>query len=361
MFCAECPKFAGGVSKVALCPLCGDFCRLIAEERSKFQRQEFRSASFGFADFIRALRYPLQHKIALLFGAAFYGFLLLGGFRGQVLAFVIIFGCIARVISQVAWGRLNRSFLPDFSEFSLWDDFAVPLGLGIGITIVTLGPMIVLVVLFFFGVVNGSSVSPTGSDSSATAKPAGGPTAKELGALTSPETDPKTLEELNRKLNQTSPGYQISQQAEKSKKEQGDPLANMRFAMNFLQMSLLFLPFILLSIAWAIFYLPMALTVAGYTEHFGSVLNPLVGLDTIRRMRGTYFKAFGMVILIWIASAVVSVIVGVVLSSLDMPFVGNLPASFVNGSITFYFDLVIACVLGLALHKCADRLGIAVD
>src|SRR5256885_4180086 len=33
MFCAECPKFAGGVSKVALCPLCGDFCRLIEEER----------------------------------------------------------------------------------------------------------------------------------------------------------------------------------------------------------------------------------------------------------------------------------------------------------------------------------------
>jgi hypothetical protein len=38
--------------------------------------------------------------------------------------------------------------------------------------------------------------------------------------------------------------------------------------------------------------------------------------------------------------------------------VGNLPANFIDGAITFYFNLVIACVLGLSLHKCADRLGI---
>jgi len=71
----------------------------------------------GFSDFVRALRYPLQHKIALLCGAAIYGFLLLGGLKGQVIAFVIMFGCISQVISQVAWGRLNRSFMPDLARF----------------------------------------------------------------------------------------------------------------------------------------------------------------------------------------------------------------------------------------------------
>jgi hypothetical protein len=34
---------------------------------------------------------------------------------------------------------------------------------------------------------------------------------------------------------------------------------------------------------------------------------------------------------------------------------------FIDGSLTFYFNLVIACILGLSLFKCADRLGIAVD
>ena len=34
---------------------------------------------------------------------------------------------------------------------------------------------------------------------------------------------------------------------------------------------------------------------------------------------------------------------------------------FIDGSITFYFNLVIACLLGLSLFKCSDRLGIEVD
>jgi hypothetical protein len=114
-------------------------------------------------------------------------------------------------------------------------------------------------------------------------------------------------------------------------------------------------------LAWGVFYYPMALTVAGYTQSFGSVINPLVGLDTIRRMRGTYFKAFGMVLLLQIVGLIASVIVAIVTSPFSLPWVGNLPAKFIDGSVTFYFNLVIACLLGLSLYKCADRLGIGVD
>jgi hypothetical protein len=91
------------------------------------------------------------------------------------------------------------------------------------------------------------------------------------------------------------------------------------------------------------------------------VINPLVGLDTIRRMRGTYFKAFGMVLLLQIVGLIASVIVAIVTSPFSLPWVGNLPAKFIDGSVTFYFNLVIACLLGLSLYKCADRLGIGVD
>jgi hypothetical protein len=118
---------------------------------------------------------------------------------------------------------------------------------------------------------------------------------------------------------------------------------------------------LLLFFAWGVFYYPMALTVAGYTQSFGSVLNPLVGLDTIRRMRGTYFKAFGMVILVNIVSLVVGGIVFFITSPFTLPFLGNLVGNFINATFTFYFSLVIACILGLSLFKCADRLGISVD
>lgn len=118
---------------------------------------------------------------------------------------------------------------------------------------------------------------------------------------------------------------------------------------------------LLLGIAWAIFYYPMALAVAGYTQSVGAVINPTVGLDTIRRMRGTYFKAFGMVLLIQFVSLILGGVISFITSPLALPFFGNLPAKFIDGSIAFYFNLVISCVLGLSLFKCGDRLGLHLD
>jgi hypothetical protein len=49
---------------------------------------------------------------------------------------------------------------------------------------------------------------------------------------------------------------------------------------------------------------------------------------------------------------------------------GNLVGNFIYATFTFYFNLVVACILGLSLFniglgdiamKCADRLGINVD
>ncbi|MBC8030479.1 MAG: hypothetical protein H7Z16_10240 [Pyrinomonadaceae bacterium] len=355
-FCRECPRFVGS-SNVPLCPLCGDLCKPFAEVQRKAMSREFQGSGFGIDDFKRALRYPLQHKVALLFGAALYGFLLLVGFRGRILASVIMFGCISHVISQVAWGRLNRSFLPDFSSFSVWDDLAVPIGLGIGITIVTWGPMIVLFVALLFGVLSGgllasSTVSPEAEQQQ---------DLEAISVLANPEANPKQLEEASKRLDKLRPGAQISEQAEKSKNELSDPAADLRLLASYLKAGALIVLLMLLALAWGIFYYPMALTVAGYTQSFGSVINPLVGLDTIRRMGGTYFKAFGMVLVIQVVSFIVAIIVAVITAPFALPFFGNLPATFIDGSLTFYFNLVVACLLGLSLFKCANRLGIEVD
>jgi hypothetical protein len=355
-FCEACPNV---VNNTPLCPACGDLCKLYHDLKTKAVRHEFQRSGFGFGDFGRALRYPFQHKMALFCGAAIYGLLLLGGLKGQAAAFVIMFGCISQVISQVAWGRLNRSFMPDFSAFSMWDDFAVPLGLGIGIIIVTWGPIIVLTLVLVFGVVG---VGPSATSFSPASAPQSSEVhAKDLSALTDPEADSKSLEEATRKLGETRPANIISREAEKSKNEQNDPTAMLRLMLPFLAASIFIVVLFIVFLLWGILYGPMALAVAGYTQSFGAVVNPLVGLDTIRRMRGTYFKAFGMVLLIQILSAIVGGIVAMVTSPLALPFIGNLPARFIDGSITFYSNLVIACLLGLSLYKCADRLGIAVD
>ncbi|HEV8431719.1 MAG TPA: hypothetical protein VGQ41_27715 [Pyrinomonadaceae bacterium] len=350
VFCKDCPKIVGG--KIPMCPLCGDLCREYRAETEKKARVQLQSSGFGMEDFIRAISYPLQHKVALLGGALIYALLLCAGFRGSIVAWVLIFGCISHVISQVAWGRLNRSFMPDFSTFSLWDDLVLPIFLGIGIMIVTWGPLIVLVFALIFGAVK-SGMGPGHTES---LQP------EHLSTLTDPNADPDKLAEANKKMQEElRPGAGIAREAEASKAEAIDPAGPMRYLMPYLASGIAFVLLFLLLIGWGVFYYPMALAVAGYTQSVGSVLNPLVGLDTIRRMGTTYFKAFGMVLMVQFVSLVVGVIIAIVTSPFALPFMGNVIGNFLTATFTFYFYLVIACILGLSLFKCADRLDIAVD
>jgi len=356
VFCAACPKFVSG--KVPVCPSCGDLCREYRAVTEKAARAEFQSSGFGMEDFVRAIRYPFNHKSALAGGALIYGLLSLAGFRGTVVAGVLLFGCISHVISQVAWGRLNRSFMPDFSAFSLWDDLVVPVFLGLGIMIVSWGPVIALVIALMFGVLGGVKSSSMGANHAANST---GPTQEDLAVLTNPEADPAKVEEANKKLQALRPGAEIAREAEQSKAKASDPIGPVRDLLPYLGAGLSIVLLFLLFIAWGVFYYPMALTVAGYTQSFGSVVNPLIGLDTIRRMGTTYFKAFGMVMVVHVGSIVVGVAVAVITAPFTLPFIGNLVAYFINATFTFYFNLVVACILGLSLFKCADRLGIDVD
>ena len=358
--CGECPRFVG-TSGIPVCPLCGDLCKSYAEAKSSAERAEFQSSGFGMSDFTSAIRYPLQHKAALFGGALLYSFLLIAGFRGGLIAWMIMFGCISHVISQVAWGRLDRSFMPDFSGFSMWDDVVMPVFLGIGIAIVSWGPVIVLTLALMFGVIASASSSDHGAATEAqTAEQQ--QFSEDLEVLTDPNADPKKLEEANRRVNERArPGSELAREAAKSQAEHNDPTGMFSEMLPYLGAGAAIVILLLLGIAWAIFYYPMALAVAGYTQSFWSVVNPLVGLDTIRRMRGTYFKAFAMVVALQFATFVISAIIGLITAPLTLPFMGNMIANFINGSFTFYFNLVIACVLGLSLFKCADRLGINVD
>ncbi len=358
VFCKDCPKFTG---KVPICPLCGDLCREYRAVTEKAARTALQQSGFGMEDFVRAIRYPLNHKTALFTGALIYGLLLLAGFRGSLIAGVILFGCISHVISQVAWGRLNRSFMPDFSSFSIVDDFIVPIFLGVGIMIVSWGPLIALVIALMFGVLSGGNDVNSSSFGADHVAESTGPSEEDLEVLTDPNADPARLEEANRKLQETRPGAAIAREAEASQAEANDPIGTYRDFLPYLGARLSIAVLLLLFFAWGVFYYPMALTVAGYTQGFGSVINPLVGLDTIHRMGTTYFKAFAMVIVVQVVSLVVSVVVNIVTSPFTLPFMGNLVGGFISASFTFYFNLVVACILGLSLFKSADRLGINVN
>jgi hypothetical protein len=201
----------------------------------------------------------------------------------------------------------------------------------------------VLLVALILGVLNAGPgvTSLVAQQSESAQKPV---TAEDLAPLTDPNADPKKLEQANEKLNKLRPGSGIAQEAEQSKKTLSDPNPGLTMLLGLIGSGML-----------------MALAVAGYTQSVGAVFNPTVGIDTIRRMGATYFKAFGMVLAVQVAVLVFSVVVSAITGPLALPFFGNVLAKFIDGTVAFYFNLVIACVLGLSLFKCADRLGIHVD
>ncbi|HLL73155.1 MAG TPA: hypothetical protein VK363_17085 [Pyrinomonadaceae bacterium] len=377
LFCAKCPKFVEN-SRTALCARCGDLCSLYEDVRAQEERLADRTSGFGIGDFAQAIRYPFRNTIGLVGMSVLYALLLLAGWRGQLIAYVVLFGCISLVIKQVAWGRLDRSFLPDFSAFSLWDDLVMPCLLGVGVTIVTIGPAIVLVVALLFGWLSGASSNSSRPHNSAAplAAPDAVATAEEQqqeqhlsqqgeSQITEQEfadfvnsSDPQKDAEFARKVERMRAEQYRAVVTEQEKRE-SDTMRNVISAFRNSPGLLLFLA--LVALAWAFFYYPMALAVAGFTEDFMSVVNPLVGLDTIRRMGGTYAKAFLMYVAVQVCAMVLSFVIALVTAPFDMPMVGNLPGRFMQGIVAFYFNLVIACLLGLALYKSADRLDLATD
>lgn len=358
-FCRTCPNRVG-TSSVLLCALCGGFCdplEILTKRLALYARQ---GEGFGLSDLRHALAYPFQHLASLLGGALLYGFLLLAGARGQLLATALVFGCISLVVRRVGYGNLSRDFLPDFSEFSFWDDVVVPCALGVGVTVVTLGPTLLLLGALLFGWLNGpespSRLALPQDAASQQAGAAAGVSHDDMGTLINGGTAEEEAA-LEKKVNSMRPGAQMASQLEERKQDD----AVFGIASGLLKRPGLILALGLLALGWAAFYHPMALLVAGWTESLKSVLNPLVGLDTMRHMGLVYFKAFGMYAGVQFVAFLLTWVVGLVTAPFNMPLVGNLPGTFLGGIVTFYTSLVIACLLGLALFKSADRLGIEID
>jgi hypothetical protein len=351
--CSQCPKVVG---KIPLCPLCGELCKLFAEEHLKITQRYEQRSGFGFEDFGRALVYPFKNIFSVLLGAICYAFLLWGGLWGQIVASAVLFGAISKVINRVVAGKIDQKNFGDDS-FSFYDDVLIPFFNGIGVTIVTIGPVIVLFLALIFNLF--SSLAPNRAALDPTNPPSQEEqlTPEDFGELIDSK-DPQKAKEAEKKLEKLHPGKQISDRAEESKAKNASPFGPLS---NFIGAPLLIILLLVVALAWAVLYYPIALAIAGYTEDFWSIVNPLVGLDTIRRMGFTYVKAFFMYLSVQAVGWVLTIFAYILLAPFDMPFVGNLPANFIGSMITFYTSTVIACILGLALYKSADRLGIATD
>lgn len=120
-----------------------------------------------------------------------------------------------------------------------------------------------------------------------------------------------------------------------------------------------------LAVIWGFFYYPIALLVAGVTESFASVINPLLGFETVKRIGKAYYKHFLYLLALQLPTQIFAFLVATLLieGSKDAGkfltvFIILMFVGLIFAAPIFYTNSVMAALIGRAIFKSADRLGI---
>lgn len=412
-FCKACPRSFGGTVKI--CPLCGALCRASTEVKEARRQADRLSKAmdegFGMADFFSSLGYPFRFKSSLLFGAVMFMLFSLGGGAGalggiflvatglisSMLANAVTFGVLANTINNFVQGKVDENFMPDFEGFSLWDDVAQPFLLSIAAYISSFGPFVAVIVIAVYLVLSSVAAKTDAFQSDLEKIPgtnvyAGRKLAEqsedvkdvlkgiekknndraaavssevqqsESDTVTSPETTPFVNEEsreqeriweMAAESRKQSLESTLGKTPETREREQAEMIQSiLRLAAPIVVMGAI-------TFLWGLFFFPAACAVAGYTRSFVATINPLVGLDTIKRLGVDYVKILLMSLVLLVISIFVSFVLGAIFAVFDLPGIGNLPAKAVGALLTFYIWVAFSCILGFALFKSGDKLGLS--
>ncbi len=411
-FCKACPSSYG--SSVKICPFCGAMCSPVERVVKVHAEREFRARAategFGFGDFANALAHPFKFKVSLFFGALMFAlfsfgqtaasiggiFLLAAALFCFMFANMLTFGILGNVADNFSQGNLDENFMPSFDDFSIWDDIVHPFFLSIGVYISSFGPLILVMLVAFFMVINSvrsemNTVQTKAARSVSREMPLAANAAKQservreilekdrlqqqqrIEAIESGEVpDPSLMErsavadadafngdteaivaEANEMIGQHRKAQlesAIGPSPETKAKEQEAMIKEV------LSKGLVLLLLLAVALLWGLFYFPAACTVAGYTRSFMATVNPLVGLDTIKRLRFDYVKLLAMSLALAVMSGIIGGVLSAIFNAFDLPTVGNIPAYFIGAFFTFYFSVVFSCLIGYMLFKAADRL-----
>lgn len=398
--CRECVKSFG--SSVTVCSTCGGMCKPKADIESQRQANDFRHASvvagFGFSDLGEAIAYPFKFKTSLFIGAVMFMFFSLGrsasAFGGiqmfaaslisMMLANMLAFGVLSNVVESFSQGKIGGNFMPAFEDFSIWDDVLHPFFVYIGSLLSSFGAFALLLLVGVYFVMS-TVASQMDTVKTNLERTPGTPyygvrdtfdqSNQVKGVLNQTEKmNNQRLETQESLEHGDAPPAADSEEeiqninkmiADNKKQELESVLGkspetrereSAAMIAGFLKLAAPIVVIGFITFIWGLFYFPAACIVAGYTRSFVAAINPLVGLDTIKRMGADYFKIFLMELLILGVFIAVGAVISIIFSAFDMPGIGNLPAMAIQSMFWFYLVIVFACVLGFAMFKAGDRL-----
>lgn len=409
LLCSACPKGYGG--NVKICPMCGSMCssikQLQQQQFSSYQYQRDMSEGFGFSDFGRALSYPFKYKASLIMGAIMFMFFTLGQsasgsgsffmMAAAIFCFMLTnmmtFGILANTVENFSQGKIGGNFMPSFDDFSIWDDVVHPFFLSIAAWVVSFGLMLAIIAgaaWYMWNTVTGAMKEQVQS------LPVAAGDIKNMANKTmdGPNRQREMWEEMtfgnqdmnrfddgrfsgkqsNSSVNQPRPNreeesFQELQdeinkaRADSLKASTGDGpdvsgMMSQEVLMSLAKtVGIIIIP-VFLALLWGLFYYPAACAVAGYTRSFWATLNPMVGLDTIKRLGLDYVKILLMKLALIMFAGFVGVILSAIFAPFDLPRMGNLPAIAIGSWVTFYCSIVFSVILGYALYKNAEKMNL---
>lgn len=408
-FCKACPRSYGG--SVRICPDCGSMCKSIEEFRASATRESSIAASssepFGFADLGRAFSHPFKFKSSFFFGGLMFMFFTLGQSAAAIggiflfaaaifcamLANMLWFGVLANTVDNFTQGRLDVDFMPSFENFSLWDDVIHPFFLSIAAYLSAFGPLLLVVVIGAYLIFSAATEQMQKFNRELSRVPgtqfyAPDRTAEQSQEVKDVLARSKQLSDRRLELQKQyteaaesgeappagfapAPSEQelaeFEQLAEDTRRKQleslapggTDDAAAANYAKTLAGILRLAAPLVVigfLALLWGLIYFPAACAVAGYSRSFIATINPLTGLDTMKRLGGSYVKLLLMGFLILMISGFITGVLEIVLSPFNLPQMGNLPAKALGSFVTFYFSIVFSCLIGYMLFKNADKL-----
>ena len=406
-YCRVCPNSYGGTVKV--CPMCGAMCRPRGEVIEAKQKSDHRTAAaaegLSIADFFTSLSYPFRFKISLFFGAVLFMLLTLGkgagalggiymiagGLFAGMSANALTFAVLANTINNFIQGKFDENFMPDFDDWSLWDDVIHPFFLSIAAYLSSFGPFIVVFVIGYYiltstvnssvdsykselekipgtDVYAGRQLADQSNDVKGALKDIDQRQRDRIAAVTAEEaplTAASATPFVDEEARHQEELWAMAQQHQKvqlesvvGKAPETEAVEEAAMIRAFLNLAAPLVVIGAITFLWGLFFFPAACAVAGYTRLFTATINPLVGLDTIKRLGFDYVKILFMAFVLLVASVIFSVILAVVFSAFNLPRMGNMPATAIGALFTFYVYAVFSCVLGFGLYKSADKLGL---
>jgi hypothetical protein len=318
-----CPKCAKGfcdpctqkVQNAAICPACEGLAVAAAAYAEMQEKAEQRDRTM--MDEIPVIAsYPLRDTMSFVLLSLFTWFFgLAAGFVGYaaLLSKGVLTWYSFNAVSKVSIGNM-RDLMPDFRDVS---DIVHAMRLSLAALVISAGPFFLCVFL-----IPGASVL-TGTRSIVQ-----GPSLEVVRAQ--PPASPAAGDEADEA--EADEDARSAFEAKRDGSSIVGPIAMLG---------------IVIAALWMVAYMPVALTVAALSKSILSTLNPVIGVDTIKKMGTTYWQGLGIYVAIVIAQTVAGFVLGFI------PIAGGLALAFVNA----YAALAIGCTLGLAVFKKGAELG----